>query len=233
MKVARLSLAVATILLVSALSSLAASTPLGTAVLRSGNATLNGSTVTLETTIFSGDSLATPADGLAVVQLPLGDQVHFGPATSATLFRDGSGLVVSLERGMIRAHSGKGQRVSVNTQGIVITPSEAGSFEVAIQGGAVVVAARQGAVEVAGTNRFFTIPSGKTMKFETTIETLAKGRVGVGGQAMAPGAAAAIAIAVSAGVAIPVGIAIADAKAKNACEDAIQSVSPSAPTSQC
>jgi len=138
-----------------------------------------------------------------------------------------------LERGMVLARSGKGQRISVNAHGIVVTPAEVGSFEVGIQDGAVVVAARQGTVEVAGTNQSFTVPSGKSMRFETTTETVAQGRSGVGGQAFSPGVAAAIAIAVSAGVAIPVGWAIASALSENACEDAIQSVSPSAPTTQC
>jgi len=233
MKATKVMVSLMLVLMLGATPTWAASTPLGKAVPRSGNATLNGSTVTLESTIFSGDSLATPADGLAVVQLPLGDQVHFGPSTSATLLGDRTGLVVSLERGMVLARSGKGQRISVNAHGIVVTPAEVGSFEVGIQDGTVVVAARQGTVEVAGINQSFTVPSGKSMRFETTTETVAQGRSGVGGQAFSPGVAAAIAIAVSVGVAVPVGWAIAASLAENACEDAIQSVSPSAPTTQC
>lgn len=208
------------ILLLGAVSVWAASTPLGKAVPRSGNATLNGTAVTLETTVFSGDSLATPAEGLAVVQLPMGDQVHFGPATSATLHGDRGELVVGLERGMILARTGKGQRISVNARGIVITPTDAGSYEVAISGGAIVVAARQGAVEVSGTNQSMVVPSGKVMKFELTTETLAQTKAGVGSKAIAPGAAAAIAIAVSVGVGVPVGWAVADNLADNAREDA-------------
>lgn len=244
MKAARVMVILAALLVLGLTSAWAASTPLGKAVPRSGSATLNGSTVTLETTIFSGDSLATPAEGLAVVQLPLGDQVHFGPATSATLLGDRSNLVVSLEKGMILARTGKGQQVAVNARGLVITPAGAGTYEVAISGKTILVAAREGAVEVSGTNQSFVVPSGKVMKFEATTATASLGKAGVGGKAIAPGAGAAIAIAVSVGASVPVGWAISNnladdarddaiAAASQACQEAIKAVSPAASTAGC
>jgi len=244
MKAAKVTVTLGTLLLMGVLSAWAVSTPLGKAVPRSGNPTVNGTMVTLETTVFSGDSLTTPADGRAVVQLPMGDQVHFGPATSATLHGDRSDLIVGLEQGMVLARTGKGQRISVNALGIRVTPTEAGSYEVAIKGGTVLVAARQGAVEVFGTNGSFVVPSGKVMKFELTTESMAQTKAGVGAKAVAPGAAAAIAIAVSVGVGVPVGWAISDnladearddaiAAAHQACVAAITAASPSASTSGC
>lgn len=244
MKAARVAMALATIFLLGVIPAWAVSTPLGKAVPRSGSILVNGTPVTLETTIFSGDSLVTLENGLAVVPLSMGDQIHFGPSASATLLGDHSEIVVALERGMVLARSGKGQRISVNARGIVVTPSEAGSFEVAIQDGTVVVAARQGAVEVAGTNQSFVVPSGKMMKFETTTETVGFGRTGVGGRAFRPGAAAAIPIAISVGVAVPVGWWIADNEAddarddalvaaREACIQAITAVSPTASTAGC
>ncbi|MGH9804830.1 MAG: hypothetical protein ACRD4D_06635 [Candidatus Acidiferrales bacterium] len=233
MKAARARVTLATIFLLLVHTAWAASTPLGVATVRSGSAQLNGTAVTLDTTIFSGDSLATMEDGLAVVRLPLGDKVHLGPATIATLQGDRSDLVVSLDRGMVFVHSGNGQRVSVNARGIAVTPAESGSFEVAIQDGTVVVASRQGAVEVAGTNRSFVVPSGKIMKFGPTTETVAQQRTGVGAKAFSPGVGVAIALAVAVPTAILFSVLYANAKAEDACEDAIQSVSPSAPTTQC
>jgi hypothetical protein len=137
---------------------------------------------------------------------------------------------------MVLVRSGSGQRVSVNARGILVTPTDLGSFEVSLKDGAVVVASRQGAVDVAGTNRSFVVPSGKVMRFETTTEPVAQGRTGVGGQALGPLAAFLIAVAISSGAAASfAAYAINEAQddARRACIAAIQSVSPSAPTDEC
>lgn len=239
-------------LLLASFSVWGMNTPLGKAVPRTGGSALNGTALQLETTVFSGDSLATRIDGLAVVLLAQGDQVHLGPDTAVTFSGDAQQVLVALERGMTLARSGNGQQVAVNARGLLVRPLGQASYEVAIEGNAVLVASRHGDLDVQGTNRSFVVPSGKIMKFELSTDTSSAADVGRGASNMSPGVAAAVAIAISAGVSIPVGWAIADdladearddaiaeaealadAAAQQACIDAINSISPGADTSQC
>ena len=177
-------------------------TPLGKIVPRTGTALVNGGAVQLETTVFSGDTVATRLDGLAVILLPQGDQVHLGPNSAATLTGNGQELLVALERGMTLARSGNGQVVSVNAHGIMVRPNGPASYEVAIDGNALLVAARQGDLAVVAANGSFAVPSGKVMKFELTTETSATTPSGRGASHMSPGVAAIAAAAAGGAAAV-------------------------------
>lgn len=224
------------ILLLAQLPVMGASTPLGNVIPRTGTTLVNGTALALETTIFSGDTVATQEGGTAQIMLPRGNQVHLGPASSAVLSGDAHQVVVTLTQGMTVARSGNGQQVSVMARGLLVQPSGAASYEVALDGSAILVSALQGSVEVQGTNRSFVVPAGKAMKFELAANS-APGPTGVGAQNMAPGAAAAIAIAVSVGVSVPVAMVYANNKAddarRDACIAAIRAVSPSGSTASC
>jgi hypothetical protein len=213
------SIAVVVAILLLHLPVLGANAPVGKVVPTSGASQLNGNALVLETTLFSGDNVATQVDGLAVILLPQGDQVHLGPASSARLTETGDSLVVSLERGMTLTRSGHGRNVSVNAVGVLVRPAGLASYEVAIDGGAILVASREGSVEVQGTNESFVVPAGKAMKFELAANT-APGPIGAGAHNISPGVAAVVAIAVSAGVGIPVSFVLADRAEDNAREDA-------------
>ncbi|MGH9862696.1 MAG: hypothetical protein ACRD35_04660 [Candidatus Acidiferrales bacterium] len=177
-------------------------TALGKVVPRTGTALVNGGAVQLETTVFSGDTVATRLDGLAVVLLPQGDQVHLGPNSAATLTGNGQELLVALERGMTMARSGNGQVVSVNAHGIMVRPNGPASYEVAIDGNALLVAARHGDLAVVAANGSFPVPSGKVMKFELTTETSATTPAGRGASHMSPGVAVIFASLIGGGAAL-------------------------------
>ncbi len=177
-------------------------TPLGKVVPRTGTALVNGGAVQLETTVFSGDTVATRLDGLAVVLLPQGDQVHLGPNSAATLTGNGQELLVALEQGMTMARSGNGQAISVNAHGIVVRPDGPASYEVAIDGKSLLVAARYGNLAVVAANGSFAVPSGKVMKFELTTETSPTTPSGRGASNMSPGVALIAAGAIGGGAAV-------------------------------
>jgi len=198
---------------------LGASAPVGKVVPRSGSNQLNGNALVLETTLFSGDSVTTQTDGLAVILLSQGDQIHLGPASSVRVLEAGDSLMVTLQRGMTLTRSGHGRTVAVNAAGVLVRPAGVASYEVAIDGGAILVASREGTVEVQGTNQSFVVPAGKTMKFELAANT-APGPIGAGAHNISPGVAAVIAIAASLGFSIPFTIWAADDAEDDAREDA-------------
>lgn len=204
--------------------------PLGKVVPRAGSSLVNGVALHLETTLFSGDSVVTQSDGLALIFLSQGGQVHLGPETSATVSAGENELVVSLERGLTLARSGNTPLVSVNARGLLVRPVGLALYEVAIAGDAVLVSARTGSVQVVGSNKSFEVPAGKAMKFELAANT-APGRVGAGAHNITPETAVVIAVAASAGialgVALPIALSQSEDDAQEICERIKKQISPS------
>ncbi len=213
----------------------AANVALGKVVPR-GPADLNGTRLALETTVYSGDTVTTPAEGLALVLLSKGDQVHVGPTSEVRLTDTESGILATLEQGAVLARSGGGQTISVRARGLLVNPQSPAWYGVALPENAVVVSAEQGAVTVRGTNQSYEVPAGKAIRFEVAPGPQAPAGAGAGA-GMGPGAAAAIGVAISVGVAVPIGWLIADKLAddarREACIEAIKAVSPTAPTDRC
>lgn len=193
-----------------------------------GSAQLNGTRLALETTLYAGDTITTPADGLALVLLPQGDQLHVGPASAVRATDTAGTLLVSLERGALLARSGSGQTIAVRARGLIVNPQAAARYAVALTENAVVVSAEQGVVTVQGTAQTYTVPAGKTMRFEVADGPQAP--AGAGASGLGPGTAAIVAIIISVGAAIPIGFVIADELAddarKDACEQVKSQVSP-------
>jgi hypothetical protein len=250
---ARKSVAIALMVLLAHVPVMSAGAPIGKVVPGSGASSLNGIDLKLETTVFSGDTVSTKANSIAFVQFAQGDQVQLGPASKATL-REGAGnLVLSMESGMSLIRSGQARDVMVNAAGLVVRPQGPATYEIYLLGKEVVVSSRQGQVEVLGTNRSFTLSSGKAMKFE--VAPSAQGPVGVGAHNLAPIVAIVVATAISLAVAIPIAVVVADNRADDAlaealrqlttaqtaltaqirasCIAAIRAVSPTAPTTAC
>jgi hypothetical protein len=229
----RISLAVGLALFMIYLPVLGANAPLGKILPRTGTSQLNGNALMLETTVFSGDTIATEADSQALVQLPYGDQIHVGPSSALQVFENSDELLVSMDKGIVRARSGNARSVAVNAHGLVVRPSGEASYDVAIEGNAVYVATREGSVAVHGMNESFVVPADKTMKFELAANT-APGTAGVGAANLTPGQGAIIALAVSLGVSIPVTLAIRN-ELKDDIDDAkvevCEAISPNAPCS--
>lgn len=169
--------------------------PLGKIVPTLGDSQLNGTSLSLDTTVFSGDMVSTKATGLALVQLPQGDQIHVGPTTSLRVSSDGHQIVATLEEGVTIVRSGKAHDVSVNALGLVIRPQGVAAYNVAIKNGVVYVASDEGSVEVLGSNKSMVVPSGKAMKIEIEATSTAQGlSKTTGAHGLTPGEAAVIAI---------------------------------------
>jgi hypothetical protein len=226
-------LAIGVSILLINLPLMSATAPLGKVLPRSGNSRLNGTELLLETTLFSGDSIATEADSLALIELSLGEQIHVGPASSATVMTVEGDLVVALQSGIVRTKSGT---IAVDARGLMVRPTGAATYDVAIENNAVYVRAHDGSVEVNGSNQSFVVPADKAMKFELAANT-APGSVGIGADNITPGQGVVIALAVSLGVTlgvvVPVLLNEIDNAERDACIRAIQAVSPSAPTTGC
>ncbi len=159
----RLPLVVGLVLILAQLPLLSASSSIGKVVPVIGVTTVNGTRITLDTTVFSGDTVATQARGSAVLMLPMGGKARLGSATSATFNNN----MIVLTSGVTRVHAGVGQTVLVNALGLVVRGTEGSTFEVGIDGASVIVAARTGNVEVVGMNSSLPIAEGNVMRFET------------------------------------------------------------------
>jgi len=224
-------IAITVSILIINLPLMGANAPLGKVLPRSGNSQVNGTELLLETTLFSGDSIATEADSLALIALPHGDQVHVGPASSATVTTVEDGLVVGLQNGIVRAKSGNGQAIAVDAHGLIVRSDETATYDVAIENNAVYVRAHSGSVEVNSRNESFVVPAEKTMKFELAANT-APGSAGVGAANLTPGQAAAIVLAISTGVTVgvvtPILLNKIDDAERDACIRATLNASPNA-----
>jgi len=131
-----------------------------------GTVAVNGTRLTLETTLYAGDTVSTEGDGLALLFLPKGDQLHVGPASEVQMHASDGKWVARLARGAVLARSGKGQTVSVEAHGLSITPAGAVRYEVVLAENAVLLATQGGVVTVRGGNQTFTVAAGKAMRFE-------------------------------------------------------------------
>jgi hypothetical protein len=203
-----------------AATGLAGESPLGRMVPQ-GKAQLNGERLEVETTLYTGDTVATAADSVAVLLLA-GQQVNLAPSSSVQLASTDGSVVASLEQGALAARSRRGQSLVVRAHGLLVRPEGAARYEVALAEEAVVVSAREGSVTVEGTNEAVAVPAGRTMRFELARTVQAPAGAGVSG--IGPGAAAAITIAVSLGVGIPVSWWIADKLADDARRDACNQI---------
>lgn len=204
----RLPIVVGLVLLVVQLPVVGASSSIGKVVPGLGTTSINGTSITLATTVFSGDTVATQARGSAVVMLPMGGKARLGSATSAT-FNDN---MIALTSGVTWVHAGAGQTVLVNALGLVVRGTESSTFEVGIDGKSVLVAARSGNVEVVGMNSSLPIAEGNIMRFETVskVEAMAAAKNGQQAWIWTPKNAFWLAVIVAAGSSILVGALIAD-----------------------
>lgn len=210
-------LALGLTLLLVAVPGWSANAPLGKVIPGAGTSALNGTPLKVESTLFSGDVVSTPANGGAVVLLREGDQVQVGPASAVTLTAAEEEVLVKLERGFAAARSGHGRQISMRALGLLIRPTEAATYQVTVEGNAVLVVSQQGSLLVQGSNRTAVVPSAKAMRF-VLVANATPGRTGVGASSINEAAIAIILVAAGA----ITGAALAVKNHENA-------VSPSAP----
>jgi len=156
-----------------------ANVPLGKVIPAGSGTLLNGITLQLEATLFSGDALVAGPESWVVIQLIGGNQLQLAPGSSMSVTANEDDLLVTLDRGLALTRSGNGQAVSVAARGLLIRPSEKAIYQVTLRDDAVEVLSQEGALEVQGGNRTVAVPSGKAMRFVLAANT-APGRTGVG-----------------------------------------------------
>jgi len=211
-------------------SSLRASDAVLGRVIPRSSAQLNGTTVFLESTVFSGDIVSTPSDGFAVFLFAYGNQLQLGPASEVRLLQVEADAVAVLERGAVLVRS-DGQAIAVQARGLLLSPQGAGHYEVAVTEKAVVVSATHSAVTVHAANRSFPVAAGKAMRFE-----VADGRQGPVGARAGEGVAWGVVLGVSiaAGAAgVLIGWLIATNRSQDRCLQRVRAISPTVPESVC
>lgn len=160
-------IALGLVLLLAQMPVVGVAASIGKVLPRVGVSSVNGVKLTQETTIFSGDTISTEANGTVLVMLPKGDKIIIGPSSSATMVGGNETLTVILTSGVVRAHANNNGSVAINARGIVVRPTSGkGSFEVGFDGEALLVAAMRGDVQVEGTNTSVVVPMDQAMQFE-------------------------------------------------------------------
>jgi hypothetical protein len=145
-----------------------ASSAIGKVVPRTGESAVNGVPLKLETTVFAGDAVSTTGQGSALMLLSKGDRVILGPETTTSVISSDEGVTIDLSDGMVRTHANNKGSVAVRANGLVVRPvAGKGSFEVGIDGEAILVSAVDGDVEVFGISKSAVVPMNKAMRFET------------------------------------------------------------------
>lgn len=131
----------------------------------STNATLSGTTLVPNTTIFSGDSLQV-RDGVAVVAVGRSSWMVFGRETEASFLRDTREVTVLLSHGNVSlSHPDDNVALRVKVGEITVAPASGFKTvgDVAMLNGAVVVTAKEGSLRVEGEGREVEVAKGKTL----------------------------------------------------------------------
>ena len=138
-------------------------------VVANSPATLNGLAIPHEATVFSGDRLATGADGWARIYLAEGEQVHLAARTEARAARSDGRIDVVLASGQVVLQTRAGSSLNVQANGLAILPANQDAvWEVTRTAPTeVLVAAHSGSVEVHGANRTITVPAGRSARIST------------------------------------------------------------------
>ncbi|MBI4466558.1 MAG: hypothetical protein HY656_03915 [Acidobacteria bacterium] len=187
-----------------------------------GAAELNRTPLRAESTVYSGDTISTPGENLAVVQLPQGSQIYVGPTSTVRVEAADAGVWAGLVRGTLLARSRPGEKVSVWAANLLVSPDTPGAlYQVELVSSGAVVAARRGAVKVEGANRTVTVPAGKSLRFEVADSSQAPAGAGAGA-GLSAAAKAIIVIVVVAAVATAIAVPVA-------LNDEQQVVSPPGP----
>lgn len=179
-------------------ASVAEKVPLGK-VVPQGPAELNQTPLLAESTVYTGDIVSTGAQGQALVFLGERGQVQVGPASEVRLTETEKATLATLERGTLRARSGRAKSLLVWAHGLLITPQGPARYHVALTEKGTVVSTEQGTVRVQGDGETYTVAAGEAMQFEVA---LAPEPVGAGvTNGLSPRAKILIGLAVAGGVA--------------------------------
>jgi len=179
------------------------------------NATVGGQNLLPNTTLFSGDSLQVK-DGVAVVALGSSSRMVFGRDTVASFLRESNEVTVLLGQGNVSLfHDAEGVAVRMKIGDLSVVPVSGFKTlgEVAMLNGAVVVTAKDGALNVdEGNGQVVNVAKGKTI----TVTPRLKAPQGGGGAGRCCGGGAGgywpiVATAAAGAAAILAGVAVSRA----------------------
>lgn len=206
---------------VATVPALAGSAVIGS-VAGSMNATVGGQSLLPNTTIFSGDSLQV-REGVAVVAVGNSSRVVFGRDTVASFLRESNEVTVLLSQGSVSVmHPNEGTALRVKANGVSVTPAPGFKSlgEVAMLNGAVVVTAKEGALQVDDHGTAKNVSKGQTIVLAPRTADGKKGACCGGG-----GNTALEVAAVGAGATAAILAGIAMSRAGNANTNSLDAVS--------
>lgn len=175
------------VLVIACAPALAGSAIVGS-VSGSINTSVGGHAVLPNSTIFSGDTLKVSGDGAAVVSTLKGSRLTFGHNAFASFVEEQGAVTVVLNQGGVAMNRpAAGEKVRVKVGDVSVTPAEGFSSigEVAMNGDSVVITAKEGSLNVQGSDgKPMNVEKGKTI---TVATKNARGPQSTGGAGVSGG----------------------------------------------
>jgi hypothetical protein len=134
-----------------------------------GRAEVNGTALPGEATLFSGDQISTRKESAVALSFGGGDQIFLPELSRARVERAGTATRVALDSGALAAIRRSTNLPVVMAGGVRVEAAgnSPAVFEVALNGTALKVFARSGAVRVTAANRSVDVPEGKVLEATT------------------------------------------------------------------
>lgn len=153
------SLAAAVFVTSSAMALAADKTPMGELIVSGAEVSVNGEAANTGRTVFSSNTITTPADASAIINLGKLGQVELAPNSSMNLNFDENGISGELLSGKIKVASSENVAANIKTQtGTVIADAaDAKVFSVAFDANKTNVVAETGTVKLNEAGKTSTV----------------------------------------------------------------------------
>lgn len=152
--------------------AMAGAVPVG-ALMGSKDATVDGQVPLPHTTLLSGDNLQVK-NGLAMLTLDQGNRMILGRETEASFLREADAVTVSLKQGNLALYHPQASRAfRVRAGNVTVIPKEGYKTlgEIAVADGAMMVMAKDGALEVENGRTTREVAKGKTITIATSADS--------------------------------------------------------------
>jgi hypothetical protein len=137
-------------------------------VVQSRGALLDGAGATNGTSLYSGDVLATGADGSLNLQLS-GSQLFLFPSSSLSLTDNAAGVTVALSAGVASFSTMQGSDISIRALGVLVRPKNPAATRAQVQlkgPDELLVTSYQGPLELDFNGQPYNLAEGHTYKVE-------------------------------------------------------------------
>lgn len=174
-----------------------------------GPAAINGVPAPTGTTVYPGDRITAGEKGTATVTLAGGSRIVVAPGSSAQLRKTGDRWAVTIETGTVGFVLLPGEPLVVAARGVLVHPAAKGPsrYVARVESKAVLLTGVSGDIRVEGRNVSYTVPAGKSMRFE--LGEAPQGPVGAGAANFATSTAwilAAVVVVVGLAIALPIAL---------------------------